>query len=510
MTEQNYTGSNKIRILLVEDNQYDADLLLRELERGGLESTTDHIQTSEQLLDRLRRHSYDVVLSDYNLHGWTGMEVIETLRKERLQVPIIILSGSLGDEAAAGCIKSGAVDYILKDNLRRLPLAVRQAVEHRRLEQQFQQAQKLETVALLAGGVAHDFNNLLGVIGGYSELVLGSLGDDDPNRKKVQSIKDAADCATAITQQLLAFSRKQPVHPEVLNLNSVVADLGKILPRLLGENVHIVLSPTPELWGVKADRTQIHQVIMNLTVNARDAMPNGGRLTITTANAELNTGNYVMLSVGDTGIGMDAETQSRIYEPFFTTKEKGKGTGLGLSTVYGIADQNGGHIRLHSELGKGSTFEIYLPRVEPWQRTAQPKLAAEAGPGGSETILVVEDEQTLRVLICEFLAYKGYKMLEASKGADALELCQGRPGMIELLLTDVVMPDMPGPELADIITKLYPEIRVIYMSGYTDSAVTTKENAMFLQKPFALEELARKVREALNKPHPIAARSSTG
>ena len=508
MSEQNYAGSNKIRVLLVEDDQYDADLLLRELERGGLESTTDHIQTFDQLLDRLRRHSYDVVLSDYNLRGWTGLEVIETLRKERLQVPIIILSGSLGDEAAAECIKNGAVDYILKDNLKRLPLAVRQAVEHRRLGQQFEQAQKLETVALLAGGVAHDFNNLLGVITGYSELVLGSLGDDDPNRKKVQSIKDAADCATAITQQLLAFSRKQPVHPEVLNLNSVVADLGKILPRLLGENVEIVISPTPELWAVKADRTQIHQVIMNLAVNARDAMPNGGRLTITTANAELNTGNYVMLSVGDTGVGMDTETQSRIFEPFFTTKEKGKGTGLGLSTVYGIASQNGGHIRIDSEPGRGSTFEIYLPRVEKEHEKAETKHGAEAAPGGSETVLVVEDEQTLREMICQFLTFKGYNVLQASKGEDALRLCREHQGRIDLLLTDVVMPEMPGPELAGAILKFHPKVRVIYMSGYADRAI--EKHVMFLQKPFALEQLAGKVRDALSQPAAVAAKSGTG
>ncbi len=384
----------------------------------------------------------------------------------------------------------------------------------RQSEEQFRQAQKMEAVGRLAGGVAHDFNNLLMVMRGYGELLLNQLDANDPLRRNAEEIQKAAERATALTQQLLAFSRKQVLQPKVLDLNAVVTDVEKMLRRLIGEDIELTAVLDLALGRVKADPGQIEQIILNLAVNARDAMPQGGRLTLKTANVTLDQayvrqhlgatpGPYVLLAVSDTGVGMDAETRSHIFEPFFTTKGAGKGTGLGLSTVYGIVKQSGGTIWVESAPGRGTTFEIYLPLVE--EATANGELhpaLPPPTPGGTETILVVEDEMSVRKLAAEFLGSNGYRVLEAQDGAEALQVCEEHRAPIHLLLTDVVMPGMSGRELAVRLVGARPEMKVIYVSGYTDDAIVQhgvrEEGTVFLQKPFSLDTLARTVREALD------------
>jgi PAS domain S-box-containing protein len=401
--------------------------------------------------------------------------------------------------------------------------------ERRGLEQQLRQAQKMEAIGRLAGGIAHDFNNLLMVISGYSEFLLERLGPDLSLRGPAQEIANAAQRATSLTRQLLAFSRKQMLAPKVLDLNEVVAENLKMLTRMIGEDIDLVMVPAPTIGAVRADPGQIDQVIMNVAVNARDAMPQGGKLTIETANvsldeafarthAPLEPGEYVMLAISDTGLGMDIDTQSRIFEPFFTTKGT-KGTGLGLSTVYGIVKQSGGYIFVDSQPHRGTTFRVYFPRVDGKEEAAaaQDSLGLPRPQRGQETILLVEDEANLRRLARQYLETQGYKILEAEDGAAALQIAAGHQGTIDLLLTDVVMPGMNGRELAVHITAEHPDIRVLYMSGYTENAIG--HNGMLyaginlLQKPFSLPALKDKVREVLDSEPipqevPMASRST--
>ena len=389
--------------------------------------------------------------------------------------------------------------------------------DRKQLEEQLRQAQKMEAVGRLAGGIAHDFNNLLMVIQGYSDLLVERLPGGDPLRRNAEQIQMASQRASSLTRQLLAFSRKQMLAPKILNVQSVVAEMEKILRRLIGEDIQLETSSAPDLGLVRADRSQVEQVILNLAVNARDAMPQGGRLTIETANvvldssyshppAVLSPGRYVMLAVTDNGCGMDAETQAHVFEPFFTTKEKGKGTGLGLATVYGVVKQSGGYVWVYSEPGRGTSFKIYLPRIE---ETAVPavrdgKSEMQIPERGSETILLVEDEKGVRELAREYLASSGYTVIEAEDGHTALELAAMHVGQIHLLLTDVVMPGISGRELAERVSQIRPGIKIIYMSGYTDQAVVhhgiLQNDAVLLQKPFTLMTLAGKLREMLAVP----------
>jgi len=401
--------------------------------------------------------------------------------------------------------------------------------ETRTLELQLRQAQKMEAIGRLAGGIAHDFNNLLMVISGYSEFLLERLGPDPRLRGPAQEISNATQRATSLTRQLLAFSRKQMLAPKVLDLNEVVAENLKMLTRMIGEDIDLVMVPGPGLGAVRADPGQIDQVIMNLAVNARDAMPQGGKLTIETANvtldenftrthAPLPAGDYVMLAISDTGVGMDNETQSRIFEPFFTTKGS-KGTGLGLSTVYGIVKQSGGFIFVDSQPQRGTAFRAYFPRVEGREdaAAAQDSLGLPRAEHGQETILLVEDETNLRRLARQYLETQGYKILEAEDGAAALQFVDGYKGTIDLVLTDVIMPGMNGRELAARITELVPDVRVLYMSGYTENAVgldgTLDAGINLLQKPFSLPALKDRVREVLDSepiPLEVAMSSRTG
>ena len=382
------------------------------------------------------------------------------------------------------------------------------------LQEQLRQSQKMEAIGCLAGGIAHDFNNLLTVIKGYSQLSSIELKEGDPLRGNIDEIQNATDRAASLTRQLLAFSRRQVMEMKVLDLNTLLRDLEKMLRRIIGEDIELAIQPAEDLGRVKADIGQIEQVIMNLAVNAKDAMPSGGKLTIETANVELDEsyarshvdvkqGHYVMFSVSDTGVGMSPEVRERIFEPFFTTKEKGKGTGFGLSTTYGIVKQSEGHIWVYSVQGKGTTFKIYLPRVNEPREAITEEILKEELPRGDETILIVEDEEEVRKLARKILEKQGYRILETLNGDDALLACETRKSPIHLMLTDIVMPGMSGSELARLLKPLYPEIRILYMSGYTDNAIVRHgalgKGVNYIQKPFTMEGLARKVREVLDK-----------
>jgi PAS domain S-box-containing protein len=390
---------------------------------------------------------------------------------------------------------------------------MRDVTRENQLSEQLRQSQKMEAIGKLAGGVAHDFNNMLTAIDGYSELLLSGLGENSPLSADVMEIRKAGDRAAGLTRQLLAFSRMQVLQPKVIDLNDLVGNIQKMLARLIGENIELLTNPGEKLGRVKADPGQIEQVLLNLVVNARDALPKGGRITIETSNENLSgespekhvdvrPGPYVMLAVTDNGAGMDEKTISRIFDPFFTTKDLGKGTGLGLATVYGIVKQSGGYIWVYSEVGRGTTFKIYLPRVDEDAVEMREREASARQAGGSETILLVEDTELVRNLVLEVLTRSGYTVLEATNGGEALVLCGQRTEPIHLLLTDMMMPGMTGTELAARLLPLRPGIRVLYMSGYTEYG--TIDNAglpagsLFIQKPFTTAALARKVREALD------------
>jgi signal transduction histidine kinase len=517
-----------LRVLILEDTDADAELVEHQLRRDGLQFEAIRVSSREEFQTEILERPPDLILSDYSLPRFSGLEALRFVNSHECTAPFILVTGSQTEEVAVECMKEGAADYILKSTLTRLPSAVRNALDRRQSEkekeealyalrqsqEQLLQSQKLEAVGRLAGGIAHDFNNLLTAIMGHSELALRQPTNSDRLQRNLTEIKKASERAASLTRQLLAFSRKQVLQPRVFALNSVVVDLERMLQRMIGEDIAFRTSLQPSLGNVKADPGQIEQVIMNLVVNARDAMPDGGHLTIETANVYLDEtyahqhiaiapGNYVMLAVSDTGVGMDAETSQRAFEPFFTTKETGKGTGLGLSMVYGIVKQSGGNIWVYSEVGNGTTFKIYLPRVD---ETAQPFRDSNAGDPvrrGFETILLVEDSDTVRKLAKEVLEDHGYHVLEAEDGRAALKISRNYPKLIHLLLTDVVMPEMSGRSLAEELLPLNPRMRLLYMSGYAQDAIVhhgvLEEGTSFLQKPFSPDALALKVREVLEK-----------
>jgi two-component system, cell cycle sensor histidine kinase and response regulator CckA len=463
-----------------------------------------------------------------DLYGYTAEEfdrmTILEIRPEEQRDKAFHQTKELGEDAEEHEFwlhraKSGrtfeveVISHELKYAEKRVRLVVAQDIsERRQLEGQLRQAQKMEAVGRLAGGVAHDFNNLLMVIKGHTELLLSVLAPTEQITRKIEQIDRSADRATALTRQLLAFSRMQVLQPQIINLNSIVEEMGKLLPRLIGEDIELMIRTDEDLGTVRADSSQMEQVIMNLAVNARDAMPNGGKLVIETANAVLDysyltshplmkAGPYVQLVVTDSGIGMNAETQAHIFEPFFTTKEKGKGTGLGLATVYGIVKQSGGFIWVYSELEKGTSFKIYLPRLEqPEDHVGTPQKTLEL-PMGTETVLLTEDEQDVREIAKEFLESGGYRVIEAKDGAEAIRIAAKHRGKIQLLVTDMVMPGMTGQELAVRLQSEHPGLRVIFMSGYSEHAATEMANAdpsvRLLTKPFSRAAMLRVVGEIL-------------
>ena len=430
-----------------------------------------------------------------------GVLSIRTRREEGFSAEDLTIATAFASQAA-----------VALENSRLYQETQRAYDELSETQDQLTQARKMEAVGRLAGGIAHDFNNLLTVMTGRSQLLLRRLTPEDPVRSEIELIEKTANRAADLTRQLLAFSRKQILQPAVMNLNAAVATMSEVLRRMIGEDVLLATALDPALGWVQADPSQIEQIVINLVVNARDAMPKGGRLTLETANVELegayarahvgaHPGPHVMLAVSDTGAGMDADTRTRIFEPFFTTKGPGKGTGLGLATVYGIVKQSGGHICVYSELGQGTAFKIYLPRVDPAADPVEPGGLLAHVAQGRETILLVEDEEAVRELARDILEANGYAVLEARHGDEALAICERHSEPIHLMLTDVVMPGMNGRELAERLARLRPETKVLYMSGYTDNAIVLhgvlNGRAVFLQKPFSPDALARKVREVL-------------
>jgi len=633
--------STVLRVLIAEDSEDDALLLVRELRRGGYDPVYERVDTGAAMQAALARQSWDLVIGDHSMPHFSGAAALKLVREHSLDLPFICLSGTITEEMAVAAMKAGANDWVTKGQLKRLlpaierelreakgraalratevsyetlvqhaPIGIyrstpagrflagngalvgmlgydsaaavlrldmardvyadpaerqrlvergsysdrqyddlettwkrkdgrlltvqlsvraardaagrveyyetfaRDVTERRRLQQQVLQSQKMEAVGRLAGGVAHDFNNLLTVITSYSDLLLESLPQDDPRRDDLEQVRKAAEGAAGLTRQLLAFSRQQVVEPRVISLNTVVEGFEKMLRRVIGEDVELATSLAPDLGPVRADVGQLEQILMNLAVNARDAMPTGGKLTIETASVEQVPGDagergaragrrFVMLAVSDTGCGMDEATKARIFEPFFTTKEPGKGTGLGLATVYGIVKQSGGLIWVYSEPGEGTSFKIYLPQVDATPGAEAAALSPQA-PRGTETVLLVEDAAAVRAVTKQALVRQGYTVLEAPNGEAALRLAQQHRGPIHLLLTDVVMPALSGRQLAQQLAAVRPDVKVLYASGYTDDAVVrhgiVEAKAAYLQKPFTPAMLARKVRAVLDSP----------
>ncbi len=503
-----------LRALIVEDRVADAEMILRELRRGGFAPAYERVETEEALRAALARQGWDIVLSDYYLPSFDAPRALAVLQESGNDLPFIVVSGSVGEDTAVAAMRAGATDYIMKDRLQRLPPAVARALadagvrrERVQLQRDLAQAQKLEAIGRLAGGVAHDFNNVLTAILGSAELLMLDAPRGATAREEIGIIRDAAVRAQELIRQLLAFSARQVLQPAVIDLNGLIKNLGRMLRRLIGEDLVLVTELARDLGAVRVDPGQVEQVLVNLAVNARDAMPDGGRLTIRTENVvvadsgELPDGRYVLIEMADTGTGMDEATVTRVFEPFFTTKERGKGTGLGLATVYGIVRQSGGQIGLSSTPGAGTTFRIHLPRVDAPVEPANAAPTVAAPATGTETILVAEDEQIVRVLIRKVLEQAGYTVLLGGGGPEALQLSERHTGTIHLLVTDVVMPGMNGPELARRVLDRRPDTKVLFLSGYADAAVerhgVLAPGTAFMQKPFSPSALASRVREVL-------------
>jgi two-component system cell cycle sensor histidine kinase/response regulator CckA len=512
-----------LKILIVEDNEDDAMLSIMELRRAGYAAEGKRVDTRKDMLAALDSGPWDLVISDFSMPEFSAPEAFQVAKESGSDAPFIIVSGTVGEDVAVDAMRAGVHDYVLKGALARLVPAVErelreaeQRVERRKMEERLalsdrmlQQAQKMEAVGRLAAGVAHDFNNILSVILSYSDMLLADQVPQDRLKDDIEEIHHAALRAADLTRQLLTFSRQQVVAPRVLNLNDNIASLDKMLRRLVGELVELKTVTTPELGRVRADPSQLEQVILNLVVNARDAMPAGGRVTIETANVDLdeayaashphaNAGPHVMLSVTDTGTGMPRETQAKVFEPFFTTKEKGKGTGLGLAMVFGIVRQTGGTIWLHSEIGHGTTFKIFLPRSDdPVEHQTRPPPARVQG---AETLLVVEDDTSVRQVVISILRRLGYRVLAAESPDHALELCRA-PEEIHLVISDVMMPAKSGPDLVRELKVIRPTLKTLFISGYTDTSIippgSPDTGVFFLQKPITPDGLANKLREIL-------------
>jgi two-component system, cell cycle sensor histidine kinase and response regulator CckA len=630
-----------LNVLLVEDSANDAELHMIELRRAGFDLECKRVETEPDFLAELKKLP-DIILSDYSMPEFNGLRAAELLKKSGLNIPFILISGTVGEDVAVEAMKHGATDYLLKDRIARLGIAVERALEQKRLrderdrveearraseeryrtlfdyapdgiviadpnsyyldanasicrmlgythdefirlhasdivvqsevehigpalsaikvgsdyhrewqfrrkddsvftaeviatampdgnllglirditerkrlEMQFIEAQKMEVIGHLASGVAHDFNNMLGVIIGYGDMMMVELDPNGLPHKCAEEIRQAAERAVGLTRQLLLFSRKQAVQTVVLDPNEVVTSMDKMLRRLIDENIELNFIPGNEIGQIKADSGQVGQVLMNLVVNARDAMPNGGKLTIETNNVALDedyvrnhagatVGDYVMLAVSDTGGGMSAEVKARLFEVFFTTKPKGKGTGLGLATCQTIVRQCGGHIEVQSESGKGTALKIYFPRVEQSvDMPTKPAAAAKPLARGTETLLLVEDEPSVRHLACSILESQGYNVLRANNGQEGLRVAREyKSDPISLVITDVIMPLMNGKVMAEWLKATYPEIKILYTSGYTDDAIAEhgvlEPGVAFLSKPYSPATLARKVRAMLD------------
>jgi two-component system, cell cycle sensor histidine kinase and response regulator CckA len=509
-----------VRILVVDDDPQAEALVGMALAEAHFERILEVVSTAAEGLRRIEDDEHDAYLVDYRLPDGNGLEMIHDAKAQGATKPFILMTGYGSGDIDEAALREGVADYVEKHMLvTHLERSIRYALrdwqaEHalREREDQLRQAQKMEAIGRLAGGVAHDFNNLLTAIIGYTDIIFERVGEDDDTRRDVGEIRKAADRAAALTRQLLAFGRKQFLRPEVLDLNETATDLMQMLPRVIGEHIETEARLAPGLRRVTADRSQMEQVLVNLVLNARDAMPTGGTIIIETSDTELtpariaseglrlDPGPYVLLSVTDTGTGMDAKTRAHAFEPFFTTKPTGKGTGLGLATVYGIVDQSGGAITIQTALGHGTSVRIYLPAVAAAVETRAPE-PAPAVTYGTESILLVEDNDAVRELAQRTLRARGYAVIEARNGDEAIDL-MARGAKAQLLLTDVVMPGLSGPNLAARLLQQNPRLRVLYMSGFNeDSAAahgTFWGGVPLLQKPFTPNQLAQRVRVALD------------
>ena len=525
-----------LRFIHLESNPADAALIATTLRDAGILCQLKQAQTREEFLAALRQEGFSLILADTAVPGFDGATALSLARTLHPDVPFLFVSDTQGEEFAIDMMQHGATDYISKQRLGRLVPSIKRTLrelderlERRRAEdalrvseKQFRQAQKMEAVGRLAGGLAHDFNNLLTVIMGHSQVLLGELPSGNPIRAKIEEMQKAGERAASLIRQLMAFSRKQPLEPKILPLNSVVGNVESMLRRLIGEDIQLVIRPDPFNGHVKADPGQLEQVLMNLVVNARDAMPNGGLLAIETSQTELARtpmhhlhplplGQYVKLTVTDTGCGMNADVLAHLFEPFFTTKEEHKGTGLGLSTVFGIVTTCGGGIDVWSQVGHGTTFDLYFPRVNPQATTADATAPQGRLRQGSETILLVEDDSGVRNLVRHELVKTGYQVIEAKNGVEACLTATQQSYHVDLLLTDVVMPGMNGRELAQHLSVIKPNLRVLFMSGYLDDISVNSgmdpHRTTFLQKPFTPDLLLRTVRALLDSSAPATGRA---
>jgi signal transduction histidine kinase len=509
------------RILHLEDIVEDSELLTATLEADGMACHIRRVDTEHDFRSALAEGGWDLIVSDFSLPSYDGLSALAVVREEAPGVPFLFVSGAIGEDRAIDTLKKGATDYVLKNHLSRLAPAVRRAlvekVEHENLlraeealrvsEEQLRQAQKMEALGRFAGAIAHDFNNLLNVIVGYTEVLQRGLPADDPRRRAAGEILKASDRGAALVRQLMAFGRRGAISPREVDVNAAVQEVAQMLRRLLGVDVELELDLTPEPLMVSADPGQVERVLMNLAINARDAMPGGGRLSIQTRGewlteaANLPPGSYVRLVVRDTGLGISPDVLPRIFEPFFTTKGPGRGTGLGLATVYAIVRDYGGAVEVESELERGSTFVIRLPQVKR-PASARPQAPVESGltRGGHEKVLIVEDEEALRNLMSASLTEMGYTVTEAPNGEEGLRLAQAlRP---DLVVTDAVMPRLSGRELVEQLARMGQRPAVLFISGYGDAGASVPgEPFGFLAKPFTSSDLAARVRSLLDEAH---------
>jgi len=518
-----------LRVLIVEDSEDDALLLLRQLRLGGFDPEFQRVDTPDAMNRELEKNVWDAVIADYNMPHFSIPEALNLLKAKNLDIPFIILSGAIGEETAVNAMKAGAHDYIMKDNLARLIPAIDRELreagmrkerreaesEKEKMQAQLLQAQKMEAIGTLTGGIAHDFNNLMTAVLGCADLGLRAIKPFNPGYEELKQIQVAAQRAAELTRQLLLFSRKQQMEFVPINLNTTVQNLLKILHRLIGEDIRITTHLDSGLLSILGDRVSIEQAIMNLAVNARDAMPDGGKLTITTKNVDLGetlvksmpesrAGKFVCLSILDTGVGIDEETLRHIFEPFFSTKGVGKGTGLGLSVVYGIIKQHQGWIGVHSKANQGTLFEMYLPPV--FMRVdnrAKSLLPAVPLRGNAERILIVEDETNVMRFASKALGRNGYTVYTASSAEEALEVFKEEKGNFQMVFSDVVLPGKSGPKLVDELLNLNPDLRIVLSSGYIDHksqrAAIQEKGFPFLAKPYTLSDLLKTVGEVLNR-----------